>query len=121
MIYSYVFDSGYYDFYSSRRDVKGLVCLPSLAEHNMGLLLASRQLHAETADLPYKLGQFMFRFANATRKQWAARVSIFMERRTARQVKAMGYLAVSPCDVVLKVFTKVTGLNWVKRLKLNKK
>ncbi|KAI4946684.1 hypothetical protein J4E91_006855 [Alternaria rosae] len=102
-------------------DTGELVYLQSLAEDKMGLLLASRQLHAETADLPYKLGRFQFRFARATRKQWVPHVSLFMERRTARQVKAMGYFAVSPCAMVLKGFTKGTGSNWVKRLKLNNK
>lgn len=121
MVYNYVIDSCYYDFYSIMADTGELVCLQSLAEDNMGLLLASRQHHAETADLPYKLGSFQFRFARATREQWVPHVSLFVERRTARQVKAMVYLAVSPCAMVLKGFTKGTGSNWVKRLKLNNK
>ena len=53
-------------------------------ENNLGVLVASRQLHAETSLLPYHLALFQFKF-RVSRAEWANCVERFVKNRTKEQ------------------------------------
>jgi len=54
------------------------------------LSLVCRQMHAETALLPYELGSFNFRSQEWQSHEAVARMRIFLERRSPRQLHAIG-------------------------------
>jgi len=55
---------------------------------NLGLVATSRQLYAETALLPYKLGSFKF-FLHRPEAPWEVYVRAFIGRRSEEQLRAM--------------------------------
>jgi len=58
MIYCRVFDNITYSLYMPYGEYP--LCESSFQETGMGLILVSRQVHAETAYLPYELSAFDF-------------------------------------------------------------
>jgi hypothetical protein len=79
----------------------------------LGLLFACRQMHSETALLPYKLNSFDFRGSRRFE------LRLFFERRSAEQIrairaiKALSIFKNSRHEVDLR-----TGLDWAKSLGL---
>jgi len=69
-------------------DVPETQCLDLFDQCNLGLIAASRQLHAETGPLPYKLGFFSFEF-RVSKGKWSSCVERFMENRTRKQEQVM--------------------------------
>lgn len=56
----------------------------------MGLLLVSRQLHAETALFPYQLGTICFHFEGSyPDRLWLPHIGKFLEKRSLQQIKAI--------------------------------
>lgn len=89
MIFTYVFSGEEYLFL--RHDGNTLTCGQSFTELNMGLLLVSRQLHAETALLPYQLGTLFFHFEPSylVDKLWLSLIAKFLEKRSLQQIEAI--------------------------------
>ncbi|KAI4948623.1 hypothetical protein J4E86_007971 [Alternaria arbusti] len=73
-------------------------CLYSFDECNLGLIAASRQLHAETGLLPYKLGFFNFLF-RVSKGKWSYCVERFMENRTREQELVMDDKNMAVCQL----------------------
>jgi len=87
----------------------------------LGLLLASRQLHAETALLPYKLGIFLCDFEDPKDYEKACHnqaVRDFLQARSQKQISAISRLSVRTvkwCNKVLWERTQ-TGVDWATEL-----
>ncbi|KAI4946688.1 hypothetical protein J4E91_006859 [Alternaria rosae] len=88
MIYTYVFS---FQEYRIDAGITGpIICAGSLKRNNMGLLLVSRQLHAETALLPYQLGTICFHFEGSYPDGlWLPHIGKFLEKRSLQQIKAI--------------------------------
>jgi len=69
----------------------------SFQKANLGLLATSRQLYAETALLPNKLGIFQF-FLHRPEGPWEVYVRAFIGRRSEEQLRAMGEFEVVGWD-----------------------
>ncbi|KAI4644832.1 uncharacterized protein J4E79_010967 [Alternaria viburni] len=120
LIYTYAFDNTTYTFFKSNRDTEITPCNESLTEDSMSLLLVSRQIHAETAYLPYKLITFDFLVHNDNKSQWKPYVRKFLAKRSEEQIKAMSCLTLRRWTYEEQGFAMGTGLYWVKRLKIKK-
>jgi len=84
----------------------------SAKESDLALLFTSRQLHTETALLPYKLGRFHFRMTGDFR------VGDFLKERSEEQLAAIGTLGLMGWDNELDQLTyaRGTGEYWAERL-----
>jgi len=118
MIYGHVFDNITYNLYMPYGDYP--LCESSFQEAGMGLILVSRQVHAETAYLPYELSAFDFLVYDANKSQWKADVRKFLAKRSEEQIKAMSCLTLRRYSHEEQAFAMGTGLYWVKRLKIKK-
>jgi len=116
MIYGRVFDNMTYNLYMPYGDYP--LCESSFQETGMGLILVSRQVHAETASLPYELSTFNFLVYDASRSQWKSDVRKFLAKRSEEQIKAMSCLMLRRYSHEEQAFAMGTGLYWVKRLKI---
>ncbi|KAI4701703.1 hypothetical protein J4E81_003443 [Alternaria sp. BMP 2799] len=93
MIFTYVFSGEEYLF--RKDEVLGDALLlssgRSFTELNMSLLLVSRQAHAETALLPYKLNTICFHFEPTylVEKLWVSYIATFLEKRSLQQIEAI--------------------------------
>jgi hypothetical protein len=98
MVYAYVFDGELYSFidYSFGSEDNGgkLTSDKSLKKNNMGLLLVSRQVHEETALLPYKMGEFLISIEAPDETEGWECVKAFLEDRSKAQIKAMKRLEI---------------------------
>jgi hypothetical protein len=119
-IYTYALEDSGNRFKDIDRWTLDLISHTTLRSGGHGLLLASRQLHAETALLPYQLGWFYFDLPSLTRKQCYPLVSEFLERRSKEQIKAMKCLTVSHCPFSVRGITSGTGSYWVETLTRSK-
>ena len=92
MIYTYVFGDNKWTFvgWSTPKN--------SAKENDLALLLTSRQLHTETALLPYMLGRFHFRMMYMGVEAGEVRVGDFLEERSEEQLAAIGSLALQGYD-----------------------
>lgn len=105
MIYTYVFSGNKWAFKNwtpaARRN--------SAKENDLGLLFTCRQLHTETALLPYTLGRFTFRMIYVIQEQGEDRVDDFLEERSDEQLAAIGSLALMGYDEEIDEYTYVRG------------
>ena len=62
--------------------------MTSFDENNLGVLVTSRQLHAETALLPYQLSFFHFEF-NVSKGEWSYCLEKFITNRTKQQERVL--------------------------------
>ena len=99
MIFGYIFDGAMYAFTHSswRRDRVVLmhVELRSEGHHavdDLKLLLVSRQVHAETALLPYSLGSFDIWADSMRYEELLVVLDKFIKGRTEKQIDAMDSL-----------------------------
>ncbi|KAI4706344.1 hypothetical protein J4E89_009078 [Alternaria sp. Ai002NY15] len=116
MIYGNVFDYITYNLYMPYGDYP--LCESSFQEAGMGLILVSRQVHDETAYLPYELSAFDFLVYDANKSQWKSDVRKFLAKRSEEQIKAMSCLTLRRYSHEEQAFAMGTGLYWVKRLKI---
>ncbi|KAI4701706.1 hypothetical protein J4E81_003446 [Alternaria sp. BMP 2799] len=116
MIYGRVFNNITYKLYMPYGAYP--LCESSFQETDMGLILVSRQIHAETAYLPYELSTFDFLVYDANKSQWKSDVSKFLAKRSEEQIKAMSCLTLRCYVCEEQSFAMGTGLYWVKRLKI---
>ncbi|KAI4917555.1 uncharacterized protein J4E92_008949 [Alternaria infectoria] len=86
-IFAYVFSSNVYVFDGASVYRDKTTSLTSFNENNLGVLVTSRQLHAETALLPYQLALFRFEFGGirVTKGEWSHCVERFVKSRTKVQ------------------------------------
>ncbi|KAI4644834.1 uncharacterized protein J4E79_010969 [Alternaria viburni] len=87
-IFAYVFSDNVYLFNGANVYWKRTSSTTSFNENNLGVLRTSRQLHAETALLPYQLAFFHFKF-RVSKVEWANCVERFMKNRTMEQELVM--------------------------------
>jgi len=83
-IFAYVFSDNVYLFNGPNAYRDKTTSITSFDENNLGVLVASRQLHAETALLPYQLAFFHFKF-RVSRVEWSYCVERFVKNRTREQ------------------------------------
>jgi len=103
LVYGYVFKGNRYELggylFTGKRPEEGNTLIWRKLETNaLGLLLASRQLHAETALLPYKLGVFQFEFEEPDfdEDDWYEEVlQDFFRARSRKQIAAIATMQVS--------------------------
>ncbi|CAN9343432.1 unnamed protein product [Alternaria sp. RS040] len=88
-IYEHVFSDTQYDFDVSCMVEDDTRASQSFNECNLGLIAASRQLHAETRLLPYSLAVFRFDFEHFE-DEWQEPVQRFVDLRTKEQRGAIG-------------------------------
>jgi len=115
MIYGRVFDNSTHNLYRGET-----LCAGSSKETNLGLILVSRQVHAETAYLPYELSTFSAIVYSANKTEWKPYVRKFLAKRSEEQIKAMSCLTLRRWSHKEEGFAMGTGLYWVKRLKIKK-
>ncbi|KAI4676677.1 uncharacterized protein J4E84_009512 [Alternaria hordeiaustralica] len=117
-IYTYVFGDNKWIFADWDR-MRGS---NSFKKSNLGLLLTSRQLHEETALLPYMLGRFVFRNTFGGIEMGDDRVDEFLEGRSEEQLAAIGRLAAMRFDKKRGryAYTSGTGVYWAKTLGLTR-
>jgi len=84
VIFAYVFSDNVYLFDGSNVYRKYTASTTLFDENNLGVLVASRQLHAETALLPYQLAFFHFKF-RVSKVEWSYCVERFVKNRTREQ------------------------------------
>jgi len=112
MIYSYIFGDNKWTFtgWTTPRN--------SAKESDLALLLTSRQLHTETALLPYMLGRFHFRLMYMGVEAGEIRVDDFLEERSEEQLAAIGSLALQSYDNDRDqpVYVRGTGEYWAEKL-----
>ncbi|KAI4706343.1 hypothetical protein J4E89_009077 [Alternaria sp. Ai002NY15] len=92
---SFVFDE--YLFTDRRPNGEALLCSGAVRNHTLGLLLVSRQLYAESALYPYKLGFFDFRFdeGHFDEEGWHEEVVHgFLQARSREQISAIARMEV---------------------------
>jgi hypothetical protein len=116
MIFTYVLTRDKYRF--SGYDLEPIVSRSTYQSTDMGLLLACRQVYAETALLPYKLNTIFFRFdPRYPAWKWKHYVRQFLKKRSVQQIKAIvslkasGYDREGPQRIVDE-----SGVYWAKRL-----
>jgi len=121
MVYEYVFEGNRYVFggylFTGKRPEDGNTLIWRKLETNaLGLLLASRQLHAETALLPYKLGVFHFEFEEPDfdEDEWYEEVlQDFFRARSRKQIAAIATMQVSTEQMYGTMWEKTqTGVEW---------
>ena len=120
LIYACTFDNTTYNFFQDNKPTEKTLCAGSSTENNMSLLLVSRQVHAETAYLPYELSTFDFLVYKADKREWKAYLRRFLAKRSEEQIKAMSCLTLRRWSYEEQTFAMGTGLYWVKRLKIKK-
>ena len=128
MIFGYIFDGAMYGFHQSswRQDrvVRMRVKFRSEGHHaldDLKLLLVSRQVHADTALLPYSLGSFDIWADSMRYEELLVVLDKFMKRRTEKQIYAMDSLKFDEFDVRDKAqqFPRIVngaGAFWVAKL-----
>jgi len=128
MIFGYIFDGAMYAFTHSswRRDRVVLMHVERRSEgdhalHDLKLLLVSRQVHAETALLPYSLGSFDIWADSMRYEELLVVLDTFMKGRTEKQIDAMNSLKFDEYDEWDKErefprMVNQTGLFWVAEL-----
>jgi hypothetical protein len=98
IIYAHVFDGTQYNFaeYSFGSEDNGgkLTSDESFKENNMGLLLVSRQIHEETALLPYKMGEFLIKTEAPDAAEGWECVRTFLEDRSQVQIMSMSRIEI---------------------------
>jgi len=88
-IYTHVFSDQIYEYKASGSDAVSIACR---AEYScLGLLLASRQVHHETALLPYKLATFVLDDGCAFLPEETPK---FLSKRSEAQLAALGRVEV---------------------------
>jgi len=121
IIYDYVFESDHYlfdqyFFTGMRPDGERLLCSGSFLRKDLALLLTSRQLHAEAALHPYKLGFFDFRFEEPAfyEDQWHEGVlQRFLQDRSRKQIGAIARMEVSTHNMYGTSSDKTqNGVDW---------
>ncbi|KAI4706342.1 hypothetical protein J4E89_009076 [Alternaria sp. Ai002NY15] len=88
-IFAYVFKDIEYQFNHGVIHEDETTCGGSFNGCNLGLIAVSRQVHAETSLLPYKLAQFRFHF-ECPQEDWTYCVERFVEKRSKQQEQALG-------------------------------
>jgi hypothetical protein len=82
----------------------------------LNLLLASRQLHNETALLAYQFGLFQFSCLASTGEAICLQaIKRFLEARSVEQIKAIDKLRMKkiyPLDIIPETETIKTGADW---------
>ncbi|KAI4611110.1 hypothetical protein J4E83_008053 [Alternaria metachromatica] len=119
MIFTYVFSGGEYLFRGDMglEDAILVSCGQSFTEVNMSLLLVSRQAHAETALLPYKLSTLCFPFQlSYSGGPWQRSIKLFLEERSVEQVKAIARIETSLTNWGDAQYRTVrTGVYWAEQ------
>jgi len=87
-IFAYVFSDNVYLFNGTNAYLDKTTSITSFDENDLGVLVASRQLHAETSLLPYHLALFQFKF-RVSKVEWSYCVERFVKNRTKEQELAM--------------------------------
>jgi len=94
-----------------------LLCSGSFLRKDLALLLTSRQLHAEAALHPYKLGFFDFRFDEPAfyEDEWhEGVVQRFLQARSRKQIGALARMEVSTHNMYGTSSDKTqNGVDWV--------
>jgi len=121
IVYGYVFEGnryalGGYLFTGKRPEEGNTLIWRTSRSNDIGLLLASRQLHAETALLPYKLGVFHFEFEEPDfdEDEWYEEVlQDFFRARSRKQIAAIATMQVSTEQMYGTMWEKTqTGVEW---------
>jgi len=104
-----------------RPDEERLLCSGSFLRKDLALLLTSRQLHAETALHPYKLGFFDFQFDYdyLDEDDWReAVIRGFLQARSQQQIDGIAKMEVSTHRMNFTTTIETyTGVEWVRRLR----
>jgi len=123
IIYTYAFNNTtyhFFNFFKGDKNTEKPLCAELSTEDSMSLLLVSRQIHAETAYLPYQLSAFNFMVFNAKKKQWKPYMRKFLVKLSEEQIKVMGCLTVRRSFDESEAYAMGTGLYWAERLRIKK-
>ncbi|KAI4647686.1 hypothetical protein J4E93_004096 [Alternaria ventricosa] len=126
IVYGYVFEGnryalGGYLFTGKRPEEGNTLIWRTSRSNDIGLLLACRQLHAETALLPYKLGVFHFEFEEPDfdEDEWYEEVlQDFFRARSRKQIAAIATMQVSTEQMYGTMWEKTqTGVEWAQEFR----
>ncbi|KAI4917556.1 uncharacterized protein J4E92_008950 [Alternaria infectoria] len=117
MIFNHVFSGEKYLFHRHEvlADAILVSCGRSFTELNMSLLLVSRQAHAETALLPYKLSTLCFPSQSGW-STWQHSIKLFLEERSVEQIKAIVCLQAHVVTYDPQWGGEKTGVWWANKL-----
>ena len=126
IVYGYVFEGNRYELggylFTGKRPKEGNTLIWRQSQTNaLDLLLASRQLHAETALLPYKLGVFQFEFEEPDfgEDDWYEEIlKDFFRARSRKQIAAIATMHVSTQHIEEGTMWEKTqtGVEWAQGL-----
>lgn len=115
MIFTHIFSGKRYIFQGRKGCL--VSCAGSFTQMDMSLLLVSRQAHADTALLPYKLGRIYFLFDGSYQwGQWNQSIEKFLKKRSVKQIKAIVSLQAHVESYDHRWAGQKTGVWWAKKL-----